>query len=405
MSSILTNNSAMVALQTLKSVNNDLSSTQSMISTGKEVASSKDNAAVWAISKVMESDVSGFKSISDSLSLGESTVSVARQATETVTDLLTQMKDTIIAAQDDNVDRDKLNADVDALRSQIESVVGSAQFNGLNLVDGSVASTDVLSSLDRDSSGNVSASSITVNAQNLSTGGYAANDVFSAGTGSATVSTNADTFVTSLDNGGGADTITLQDGTTAWAEGDKVSMKIGDQEVSYTITADDAAASSPSDLVAVGLKNAIDDAGIAGLTVDYDSANPGELSFTNAGGDDLSVSGQFTNAGSGGLGALSSINVSTAGGATAALANIESLIDTTIDAAAAFGTSESQIETQSDFVSKLTDALTSGIGSMVDANMEETSAKLQALQVQQQLATQSLTMANQSPQNILSLFG
>ncbi len=47
MSSILTNNSAMVALQTLKSINNDLSKTQSMISTGKEVASAKDNSTVW----------------------------------------------------------------------------------------------------------------------------------------------------------------------------------------------------------------------------------------------------------------------------------------------------------------------------------------------------------------------
>ena len=53
---------------------------------------------------------------------------------------------------------------------------------------------------------------------------------------------------------------------------------------------------------------------------------------------------------------------------------------------------------------KLTDSLTSGIGSLVDANMEEASARLQALQVQQQLATQSLSIANQAPQALLSLF-
>ena len=57
MSSILTNNSAMVALQTLKSVNKNLAQTQSEISTGKSVATAKDNSAVWAISKVMDSDV------------------------------------------------------------------------------------------------------------------------------------------------------------------------------------------------------------------------------------------------------------------------------------------------------------------------------------------------------------
>ena len=63
-----------------------------------------------------------------------------------------------------------------------------------------------------------------------------------------------------------------------------------------------------------------------------------------------------------------------------------------------------RIDTQAEFVTNLTDSLTTGIGSLVDADMEETSARLQALQVQQQLATQSLSIANQQPQNILSLF-
>lgn len=59
MTSILTNNGAMVALQTLSSINSDLTETQNQISTGKEVDSAKDNSAIWAISKVMESDVAG----------------------------------------------------------------------------------------------------------------------------------------------------------------------------------------------------------------------------------------------------------------------------------------------------------------------------------------------------------
>jgi len=50
------------------------------------------------------------------------------------------------------------------------------------------------------------------------------------------------------------------------------------------------------------------------------------------------------------------------------------------------------------------DNIDAGVGSMIDANMEEEAARLQALQVQQQLATQSLSIANQAPQNILSLF-
>ncbi|TYO90612.1 flagellin [Oceanicella actignis] len=404
MSSILTNNSAMVALQTLKGINKGLDQVQSQISTGKKVGNAKDNAAVWAIASVMQSDVKGFKGISESLALGSSTVSVARQAAETVTDLLTEMKGKIVAAQEDNVDRAKLQTDIVALRDQISSVVSAAQFNGLNLVDGSVSSATVLASLDRDSSGNVTASQITVTAQDLSIGNYSANDVFAAGGGSATVSGDGDTFVMSLDNGGGNDSITIQDGSTAWAAGDSISITIGEQTVTYTVTAEDAAATTPADIVAVGLKNAIDALDISGLVVDYDSSSPGVLDFTNNGAVDLAVSGQFTNAGAGGLGALQGIDVSTAAGAASALGSIEGLLDTAIDAAAAFGSVQKRIEIQADFVSKLTDSLTSGIGSLVDADLEEASARLQALQVQQQLGTQALSIANQAPQNVLSLF-
>ncbi len=401
MSSILTNSSSMVALQTLKSVNSNLSKVQNEISTGKSVASAKDNAAVWAISKVMEADVKSFKGISDSLALGESTVAVARKASETVTDLLTQMKGKIVAAQESNVDKAKIQTDITALRDQINTVVGAAQFNGLNLVNGSNTTVDVLASLDRQSNGTVTTSPITINAQDLSTGGYTAANIFSAST-AGTISGAGDTFVTTLDSAGGSDDVTIAH-TGTWAAGDQVSVTIGSKTASYTVSANDlAAASSTDDLVAVGLKNAIDSLGFAGLTVDYDSANAGQLVFTNAGTADLSVTGQFKNAGSGGLGLLSGIDVTS--NATAALGNIESLIQTAIGAAAEFGSVEKRIEIQSSFVSGLSDAMKVGIGSMVDADMEETSARLQALQVQQQLGIQSLSIANQAPQNVLSLF-
>ena len=95
---------------------------------------------------------------------------------ETITDLLTEIKGKIVAAQEDNVDRTKINDDVTALRNQIASVVSSAaQFNGLNLVDGSARPRrSILASLDRDATvRNVTASSITVaRAGYVGTGGY-----------------------------------------------------------------------------------------------------------------------------------------------------------------------------------------------------------------------------------------
>ena len=105
MNSLLTNNSAMVALETLRGINKDLASVQAQISTGKSVANAKDNAAIWAISTVMSTDVESFKQISESLNKGSATVGVARNAAESVTDLIQDMKELVVSAQDD------LNAD------------------------------------------------------------------------------------------------------------------------------------------------------------------------------------------------------------------------------------------------------------------------------------------------------
>jgi flagellin len=153
----------------------NLAQTQNEISTGKMISSAKDNSAVWAISKVMESDVAGFKAIQSSLSLGESSVAVARNATESITGLLTEIKTKIIAAQEENVDRGKLQTDIEQLTGQIASVVGAAQFNGLNLIKGT-DDVNILSSLDRAADGTVSSSNITVARQDMTTATNALNN-------------------------------------------------------------------------------------------------------------------------------------------------------------------------------------------------------------------------------------
>ncbi|WP_112873702.1 flagellin [Paracoccus endophyticus] len=400
MSSILTNNGAMVALQTLKGINAGLAKTQDEISTGKTVATAKDNAAVWAISKVMEADVSGFKAISSGLATGGAAVGMAREGAEKISSLLTKMRDTIISAQSPTSDRAKLQKDVVDLRSQVEGTVKAAQVNGLNLLNGTNTSVNFLSSIDRAADGTTTLSNITVAGQNLSVGVYAPK---AALTGSEGASTTGDAAAFSLNAGAAASDLVI-DNTAPLAAGDSISVRIGDKVASYTLSANDATATSPADIVAVGLKSAIEKLGIDGLTVNYDQGSAGTLSLTNAGTSDLTVAAQFSNVGSGGLGALAGLDVSTAAGASGALASIETMMKTAIDAAAKFGAAGANIEAQGEFLSKLTDSLKSGIGSLVDANMEETSARLQALQTQQQLGIQSLSIANKAPQNILSLF-
>ena len=435
MSSILTNNGAMVALQTLKSINSGLQSTQNEVATGKAVASAKDNAAVWAISKVMEADVKGFQGIADSLNLGESTVAVARQGAETVTDLLTEVKGKIVAAQEENVDRDKIQTDIEALRDQISAVVGAAQFNGLNLLSNRTAtagtgSVNVLASLDRSGTG-VAASDISVGKRDLgseasaiaATGGTYVNDV-----GTSAVTLNA-TQTGSIDLGTANSTFeagtayalnifgTDADGST-FAQADyrtssaaaATQTEAAANDIRYVARDGDTAAD-----VAKGLANAFAlYAAENGLDTDVVNitASAGTLSMSSSVTDAtdtiqvnlVSVSADAGNTIGGGLESLAGLDVTSASGANAALGAVESLIQTAIDSAAAFGSVQGRIETQSDFISGLTDSLKSGIGTLVDADMEEASARLQALQVQQQLGVQALSIANQAPQQLLSLF-
>lgn len=280
MTSILTNNGAMVALQTLSMVNNQLDETQNNVSTGKKVGSAKDNAAVWAISKTMESDIAGFSAIQESLDVGEATVAVASAGAEQIVDVLKDMKELAVSAQSENVDHDKIQNDIAKKAEQITAIITASQFNGANLlatdVDGNGATElGVLASLDRvGPTGTPSPTEITV----------------------ATVD-----FEANLD--------------------------------------------------------------MSSLTTIADSAT-----------------------------------------ATTALGEIEAFLTTAIDGAADLGADASRLKDQGEFVSKLTDAMKLGVSAMTDTNMEEASARLKALQTQQQLAVQSLSIANQAPQTLQQLF-
>ncbi|TNJ46703.1 flagellin [Phaeobacter sp. B1627] len=280
MSSILTNNGAMVALQTLKSVNDELNDTQTSISTGKEIGTAKDNSAVWAISKTMESDIAGFEAIEEGLAIGEATVAVASAGAEQIVEKLTEIKELIVSAQSENVDHATIQTDIDSKVEQVEAIISAAQFNGANLlkdtVDGTESSLGVLASLDRVGAGG------TVTAVEIS-------------------------------------------------------------------------------IDAVGFESSLDLASDLTSITDTDTA-------------------------------------------ASALGEIEEFLQTAITGAAALGADAARLEDQSKFVSELVDAMSLGVSTMTDTNMEEASARLSALQTQQDLAIQSLTIANEAPSSLQQLF-
>ncbi len=93
-----------------------------------------------------------------------------------------------------------------------------------------------------------------------------------------------------------------------------------------------------------------------------------------------------------------------AGNLDALIAGVDEALTDMTSAAASLGSISSRIDLQSDFVNKLSDSIDSGVGRLVDADMNEESTRLKALQTQQQLAIQALSIANSDSQNVLSLF-
>ncbi len=97
-------------------------------------------------------------------------------------------------------------------------------------------------------------------------------------------------------------------------------------------------------------------------------------------------------------------DLGTAAGATTEISDIETSIDNVSNAIAALGAGGNALELQNTILTRVSDALEISIGNLVDADLARESSRLQALQVQQQLAIQTLSIANAAPNAILALF-
>ncbi|MHC2481407.1 flagellin N-terminal helical domain-containing protein [Rhizobium leguminosarum] len=143
-------------------------------------------------------------------------------------------------------------------------------------------------------------------------------------------------------------------------------------------------------------------------TTDYilNSSSAGNVLFGMTSTGTIETSSGILGTSSGTIGSIYSMDISTFGSVeiSMALTSIEAGLDAMTKAASQLGSISTRIELQENFVGALSDSIDSGVGRLVDADMEEESSKLTALQTQQQLAIQSLSIANSSAQNILTLF-
>ena len=165
--SVNTNTGAQIALQNLNATNASLAQVQNRINTGKSVSSAKDNGAIWAIAQGQRADIGALSAVKQSLDRGIAAVDVALAAGETVSDLLLQLKEKALAATDASLKtsaRAALNEDFKALRDQIATVTGNAEFNGVNLLKTGATGFQALANV-------TGTSSLTVGAEVLALGG------------------------------------------------------------------------------------------------------------------------------------------------------------------------------------------------------------------------------------------
>jgi len=304
MASIMTNASALTALQSLASTTKQLEMTQSRISTGYRVATASDNSAYWSIATTMRSDSKANSAVQDALGLGAGKVDTAYTAINSAIDIVDQIKQKILLAKTASPEnRAKIQSEIATYQAQLIDNIGGANYAGSNLLQtdsaATVTSMTVISSYNRDAAGVVTTGTIDVAFATVRL-----------------IDTTANTGI--LDKNGTASAVSI------------LTLNIST---------------------------------LAGVTGATDA-----VKFDNL------------------------------------LTDVEAALGALATGAAALGAAKSRIDLQKDFVSKLNDSIERGVGQLVDADMNKESTRLQALQVQQQLGIQSLSIANSNAQSILALF-
>jgi len=291
----------MTALQTLRSISQDLATTQNRISTGQRVATASDNAAYWSIATSMRADNAALSAVSDSLGLSAATVDTQYTALTTVLGSngnsgLNKLESLLVEAKTAGIDRTKIQSEVTQIQQDMKNTANSATFNGVNW---------------------------------LSTNA----------TTPATVS-----LVSSFSRVGGTPTI------------NSIQVTVANYSL-YTNT-------QGGILDTVSGTSSID-------TIDISALTDSTVDQTKLDGF---------------------------------IAQVTGAINTVSQSAADLGAIKNRVQNNTEFVKSLMDSVTRGIGQLVDADMNAESTRLQALQVQQQLGVQALSIANQNSQSILSLF-
>jgi flagellin len=196
--SIHTNTAAMIALQNLNKTNDQLNDVQNRLNTGLKIGGAKDNSAIYAVAQNMRSDVKALGAVQTSLDRATTIGDVALAAGESISDLLVEMREKATAAMDPSIDtfsRQAYDADFKALIEQVQVILANAEFDGANLLNGSITG-GIAFLADADAS-----RSVTLGAQSFSLGGSIITIPAASSLGTVTLASTAVSQIkTSLDN-------------------------------------------------------------------------------------------------------------------------------------------------------------------------------------------------------------
>ena len=305
-------------------------------------------------------------------------------------EVVKEIKAKLVAATEDGVDKDKVQEEITQLQDQLISISEAASFSGENWLQtdltaaGGSETKSVVGSFVRDDSGNVSVKKVDYTLDTTTV-------LFDTGGDTGILDTQTaiedDSITLNVNTGGVVTAVTVQAYSIDDVIADVGSVFTGDSAtggaLSYVKVSDDVWVA------------AVDQTGVATQEVAYDDGT------TLWAVDTTAVPGTVTTASVSDL----TIDGTTTGGQLDQLIQmVDEALTLMTSAAADLGSLGMRIDLQTEFVSALTDSIDSGVGRLVDADMNEESTRLKALQTQQQLAIQSLSIANSASESILSLF-
>jgi flagellin len=391
MDSILNNSAALSALQALQMTQQSLNTVQNQVSTGLSVSSAADNSSYWSIAAQLNADNGVVQASNDALSQGQSILATASSAINSVITTINSIQTALTQATNPGANIGDINTSLASLGQQLTDAVNAASFNGTNVLNGSLTSINFVSGF------NASATGGTIN-----TIGFTTSALYGLTTGTPTSTTSQSnvtdpTTIAQLQTqfaADSADTTAVTAGTVTATYGtDAIYEDTTNQALTVQSVALDGTATTPTYTALDANGNSIAQGGTptfataASYAVTTTVTTPASQNLLVQNGTDLT-----------------NINLSGAGAAQTALNAVNQALAAVTDYAALIGATQDRMTTANTFNTALMTNYSNGVAGMVDADMNTASTQLQALQTQEQLGIQSLSIANQNAALILKLF-